>query len=306
MFRICLASLIAGLCAQSAIAEVSLSGYGRFGLLYDEGNEGDDTRLEQRFRLNIDGRAETDAGVRFFGRLRVQTDDKSDGSSGVATLNAPLFEAAYGGLRLQVGNIAGVFDDGDVVNYNGFEPGLTEPIGQYSTFQGPIVEYDSTGKGVSGISLLYEIGNFRVMGNYNDDHDGANGSEFAESYEIGAGYDFGAIAVGAGYGRQDDGSDEVDYYVVNAFGSVGDLDYSLFVGDDEVGDKVSYGISGQYQVGAVTKIIASFAGGGADDLSDVYGVGVRHELGGGVSLRGMVGQNEEGDTIGDFGAQFNF
>ncbi len=300
-----LSSLIVVLGTSSAIAEVSFSGYGRFGLFYDEGND-DETRLDQRFRLNLDGRTETDGGVAFAARLRIQSDDKRGGSAGTAGFNAPRFTVAYSGLRLQVGNISGAFDDDETVFYSGYEPGLTEPIAQNSTFQGPIVEYDSTGKGVSGVSLLYKTDNFQIMGNYNGDHDGDTGSEFAKTYEIGAGYDFGPISLAAAYGNQDNGSDEVWYYVLNAFGSVGDLDYSLFFGDDDVGKKTSYGISGRYQVGAVTQIIASFAGGGADDLSEAFGVGVRHDLGAGVSLRGMVGQNEDGDTIADMGAHFNF
>lgn len=306
MKKVFLFSVVAGLCAQSAVAEVLFSGYGRFGLVYDEGNDGNKTRVDQRFRLNIDGRTETDGGVKFAARLRIQSDDNRDGSAGTAGFNAARFEARYDNLRLQVGNISGVFDDDDVFLYNGYEPGLVEAIGQYSTFQGPIVEYDSTGKGVSGISLLYTPGNFRFMANYNDDHDGADGDDFAETYEIGASYDFGPITIGAGYGNQDDGTDDVDYYVINAFGSIGEFDYSISVGDDEVGDKVSYGASGQYQVGAVTRILATYAGGGADDLKDAFGIGVRHDLGGGVTLRGMVGQNEDGDTIGDFGARFDF
>lgn len=307
MKKLFIAALATGLGSQAAVAEIAFSGYGRFGVIYDEGNA-DETRLEQRFRLNIDGRAVSDNGLEFAGRLRVQSDDNSSGSAGVGTFNGARFQVGYEGLRLQVGNISGVFDDESTVLYFGYEPGLIGQVGQYSTFQGPIVEYESTGAGVTGVSLFYETGNLAVMASYNEDHDQDEAIEnaFSENTEVGIAYDLGPVTLAAAYGTADDGATQVDYYVINAYGALGDLDYSIFVGDDDVGNEISYGVSGQYQVGAATRVIASIAAGGADDLEEAYGIGVRHDLGGGISLRGMVGQNEDGDTVADLGARFDF
>jgi outer membrane protein OmpU len=301
-----LIGLALGLSAQSAAAEVAFSGYGRFGLLYDEGNSSTKTRIEQRFRLNIDASTESDNGLRFAARLRIQSDDQSNGASNVAQNNAARFQVDYQGFRLQVGNISGVFDDESTVAFFGYEPGLIGQVGHYSTFQGPIVKYDTGGVGESGVSALYETGDLVVMASYNEDHDDAIGAVFNENTEIGIGYDFGTIRLAAAYGTQTAAGGDIDYSVLTAQGSVGDLDYALFVGDDDVDNELSYGVSGQYLVGAATRIVASLAAGGADNLRNAYAVGFRHDLGGGVRLAGMAGRNEEGDTVGDLGVRFDF
>ena len=140
MKKLTLMALAAGMTGQAAVAEVVFSGYGRFGLIYDEGNADDDTRIEQRFRLNIDGRTTADNGIEFAARLRAQSDDETDGSGSTATFNGARFQASYEGLRLQVGNISGAFDDESTVRFYGYEPGLVGLVGQYSTIQGPLVE----------------------------------------------------------------------------------------------------------------------------------------------------------------------
>ncbi|MEO0401421.1 MAG: porin [Pseudomonadota bacterium] len=306
MKKTVLAGLALGMGASAAAADVSFSGYGRFGLLYDEGNTDNKTRIEQRFRLNIDASTESDNGLRFAARLRVQTDDQEDGTSNVAENNAARFQVDYEGLRLQVGNISGVFDDESTVAYYGFEPGLVGLVGQYSTFQGPIVEYETGGVGVNGVSLLYGAGDLAVMASYNEDHDDDIGTDFTENAEVGIAYDFGPVRLAAAYGTQTTAGEDIDYYVLTADGSIGDLDYAVFIGDDDVGNETSYGLSGQYRVGAATHLVASYAGGGADDLDEAVGIGFRHDLGGGVRLSGMAGQNEEGDTVGDLGVRFDF
>jgi outer membrane protein OmpU len=45
---------------------------------------------------------------------------------------------------------------------------------------------------------------------------------------------------------------------------------------------------------------------GVDGNDTVYGVGFQHDLGGGVSLRGGVGQESDGANLADLGVVFNF
>ena len=84
-----------------------------------------------------------------------------------------------------------------------------------------------------------------------------------------------------------------------------DLDSDL---EDALGydDKVAYGVSGSYPIGAATNIVGSVAAGGDKSLKTAYGIGFDHSLGGGVTLKGMGGQNAFGDTIADLGVVFNF
>ncbi|HAB38974.1 MAG TPA: porin, partial [Rhodobacteraceae bacterium] len=69
-------------------ADVSMAGYGRFGLYYNEGSTGNNSRLDQRFRLNITGTTETDTGIKLKGIIRFQTDDGPRGRSNVAQRSA--------------------------------------------------------------------------------------------------------------------------------------------------------------------------------------------------------------------------
>ena len=96
--------------AGVAAAEVSFGGYGRFGLFYDEGATGTakETRLEQRFRLNISASNETDGGVTVGGRIRLQTGEGSDGGASGEGPGAAGFWVYFGGFRVDVGNTSDV------------------------------------------------------------------------------------------------------------------------------------------------------------------------------------------------------
>jgi len=57
--------------AGMAAADVTLSGSGRFGLVYNDDGTTSDTNLSYRLRFNIDASTETDSGVKFGGRIRL-------------------------------------------------------------------------------------------------------------------------------------------------------------------------------------------------------------------------------------------
>lgn len=307
--------------AGMAAADVSFGGYGRFGLFYNEGFENNDTRVEQRFRLTITGTTETDAGVKFEGRIRFQTDDGLDGSSNVAQRSAAGFAVTSGGFRLDVGHVSDVIDSGDVVDYYGYGVGLTSFAEQSSGFLLPV-----SGFGTSGddsridptIKARYVYGDFTVAASYTDDtslNTITGGS--LEEWQIGAGYNFGDYSVGGAYGQIDnfDGGGNLDFWTVTFGGEIGAFGFSLLVADSDFQDDISYGASVKYDVGAATEIRAVYSDNGMDDFTlaginvnqdATYAVGVRHSLGGGVTLAGGVGQNVFGNTVGDLGVIFNF
>ncbi|WP_298968529.1 porin [uncultured Roseobacter sp.] len=309
-----------------AVAEVNISGLGRFGLDYQEDRTSDagdenETVLDSRMRLNIDAETETDSGIEFGARLRIQSDnDESDGSSNVASFNGPRFHIESGGLRVEVGNISGVSDAASTINTYGFEPGLTFNTGHYSTWganvAGLFPAYATGAEGANGVSAKYEMGDFVVMASYTDDYDEntavtTDDESFAETFELGAAYTFSAWTLGAVYGMSEQTTvgvaEEIDFWALSASGAVGIADLVFFVGDtDAAGDDVAYGISAAIPVGAATVIEASVAGGGADALDTAYGLGFDHSLGGGVKLQGMVGRDTGGNTIADLGVLFNF
>lgn len=317
-----------------AAADITFSGYGRWGILYEDDRadgELEDTRLESRYRLNIDTSTETDGGIRFAARIRVQADDNSDGTVDAGSFGGARFQVGVGGFRVRVGNISGVFDAAEVIDYFGYEPGLVGQTGQYATFgPGVLGLFDAFGSsspsgaegngGANGVNVKYEAGDFAVMASYSEDLDEYDGNDNigdTESFEIGASYTFSDWTIGAAYGTFDFNDDadvagldidtDGDYYALTVSGSFGPVDMSAFVGDSDIdSDDTAYGLSGSFAVGAATNIVASYAGGGFDDLDDTYGLGFTHSLGGGVTLSGMVGQQVTDNVIADLGVRFNF
>ena len=308
--------------AGVAAADVTFGGYGRFGLQHRE-NRGvglDDTIIESRFRLNIDASTESDAGVTFGARIRIQADDADGtispvGNAESAAFNGARFHAETGGFRLEVGNIAHALDN--LANYFGYEPGLIGAVGQYNGYRGPKTDYASAGsvagsifggQGVNGISAIYSVGDFRAQLSYDDDNDGAGAD--LETTSVSLAYTFSGWTVALGHERSDDGAGaDLDGTVLTVGGSLGVADVAFFIGDAD-GFDTAYGVSGRFDVGAATAIVASIgAGGDTDGLNDrdtSYGIGFDHDLGGGVALKGMVGRNSGDQTVADLGVQFNF
>ncbi|WP_333685173.1 porin [Pontibaca methylaminivorans] len=112
--------------AGVAAADVTISGYGRFGLDYNNANAkwgsgtglnkwdvpgsgASKTNLTSRLRLNFDMSTETDAGVTLGAQFRVQA-DSDNGEARTGGWNGARFYASYGGLEVGVGNIYGAIE----------------------------------------------------------------------------------------------------------------------------------------------------------------------------------------------------
>lgn len=341
MKKLLIASTALVATASVAAADVTFSGYGRFGLLYEEDRSRaatatetangqtsngtalnadgtvplEEERLESRFRLNIDAVTETDGGVRFAARMRVEANDNDDGTVDAGSFSGARFQVSAGGFRVRVGNISGVTDAAEVVNYFGFEPGLIGQTGHYANFGADFDAFDSTGAGANGINVKYEIGDFAVMASYSEDQDKNDGSTTTgteERAELGASYTFAGWTLGGVIGSaESDGSDlqavvDNDWWVVTATGSLGFADLAVFYGDSDNDDDSTIGLSAAFPVGAATTLEASISDGGDDTNDTSYGIGFDHSLGGGVTLTGMVGENASSNMIADLGVVFNF
>ncbi|MEM9636913.1 MAG: porin [Pseudomonadota bacterium] len=297
-------------------ANFNFNGYGRFGILYEEDRAGgEETRIESRYRLNIDSSTETDGGIRFAARIRVEANENADNSANQGTFSGARFQVSSGGLRVRVGNISGVTDAAEVVDYFGFEPGLVGQTGQYANSGVSLPAFSSTGAGANGINVKYEMGDFAFMASYTDDHQDNDGATAAtvsagDSFEIGASYTFSAWTFGLVYGEFEaagaGSSPEQDWVVATLSGTLGIADVSFLVSDFEGDDDTVFGASASIPVGAATNVLASVSTGGADANDTSYGLGFRHSLGGGVRLDGMVGSNAAGNTIADLGVRFDF
>ncbi|WP_037313879.1 porin [Ruegeria halocynthiae] len=324
--------------ASVAAADVKFSGYGRFGIGYLEDRSGDvdnfttnaagevvrdgsadvdtdNTILISRFRLNIDGTAETDGGVEFQARVRLQADENDDnGEQNEAGLNGARFSVIYGGLRVDAGNVAGSFDNLD--DYFGTEPGLEEFLGQYSGVDYDFLEYSSTGSGANAVFFRYTVADFNFSASYDQRTVALNGNaKDADRWDVSTSYTFNNITASLAYGRTDlaDGGDEsLALFTLGA--ELGDFYGTLLVAKDDVSDAdkdgTAYGFSVAYNLGAATTLQLVYGDGSEDGDTRNVGVGAIYDLGGGATLRGGVGQVKEGQADSriqaDFGAQFNF
>ncbi|CUK11756.1 Porin [Ruegeria denitrificans] len=332
-------ALIATAGVAAADSGVNFSGYGRFGIGYQEDRVGavtnivtpsntatsatsvvvdtDDAILVSRFRLNIDGFTETDGGVRFEGRVRLQADeDSSTGEANSAGLNGARFSVIYGGLRVDAGNVAGSFDN--LANYYGNEVGLELFAGQYSGVNYNFLAYSSTGSGANAVFFQYAVGDFAFGASYDTRTFAVNGSEVSgDRWDVSATYTFNNITAAVAYGQTDSGVSGVSdpsLTVLTLGGEWGDFGGTLFVADDATEvtatDGTAWGLSASYNLGAATTLLFTYGDGNADaDLQQVA-IGAIYDLGGGASLRGGIGVNDcdicDSQTVADFGAQFNF
>ncbi|AEI95838.1 MULTISPECIES: porin [Roseobacter] len=320
MKKILMASTMLVATAGMAAADITFDGFGRFGIVYNDGADDDgdrsDTQLDQRFRLNVVGTTETDGGVEFRARLRLESNDNGDGqgSGGGNVVEAPEFGVRAGGFNVFLGNTSDLIDSGDVVDYYGNGIGLTDFAETSSNFvTGDVISGINGGDDIDPtIKTSYTVGDFTFGASYSD-----NALDSAtEEYQIGLGYKFGNYGVGAAFGNVDGGDfDDTDFWALSFNGDLGSFAFSLLAADSDDQDDVALGASIAVPVGAATDVrfvvsdngldsSDSFAATKGDDTA--YAIGFRHSLGGGVRLQGGIGENSLGDTVGDLGVIFNF
>ncbi len=94
--------------AGVAVADVKISGYARFGALYNDSAApgADDVNTASRLRLQFDVTTETDGGLTLGVRQRFQTEENAANAGG----NQARFFASAGGLTIAMGNILGVIE----------------------------------------------------------------------------------------------------------------------------------------------------------------------------------------------------
>ncbi|SFT92347.1 porin [Sedimentitalea nanhaiensis] len=217
-----------------AAADVRLSGYGRFGLDFNQANDSDynngnnpnyngvsETNITSRLRLQVDMSTETDGGVGFNARFRAQAESR-DGSAGGAVFNGARFGVTYGGLIVNVGNIIGAVENAPGLYTTGTRSAGTGIDGMdfmslpikginvdptSSNFLTPGTTfgwdaYSSTSAGANGVEALYTVGGFTGHVSFSQDNDYGPGVTGEDRLAIMLTYSFG------------------DYYVTGAYQSV--------------------------------------------------------------------------------------
>ena len=308
MKKILLASTMLAAFATVADAEtgVSLSGYGRFGLVYD----GNDTFLHTRLRFNIDATTETDSGVKFGGRIRIESQGGAvthydyylyDSSNG-ASLSPALLYVEYEGLRVEVGNVNTAFDSAALIYAS--EIGLTDSsFGDsqsrfYSNSTGP---YHS---GRAGVYASYSMSGFTGQISYVDSEHYHPGVASEAETSIALAYSTDQFTVSAAAVQNGAGIADNDAWFIGGAYNISDvatvgLNY-IDEGTDALGQTIV--LYGSYKMDAVT--VKGYVGQSDAYDSTVIGIGADYDLGG-AKLTGSV-QDNGNDTVADVGVRFNF
>lgn len=286
-------------------AEITLDGYARWGVGYNEGRA-EESILISRFRLNINASVETDSGLRFAATVRGQSDENANGTAGSLIFGGARYQISSGGLRVRFGNISGVFDDSSTIRPFS-DVGLEGTIGMVTSFGFPGPAFGN-GSANNGILVNYNVGDFKFAASYVDESQNTAGTE---DRQIGVGYTFNGWNLGAVVGESETAGVTSDYWLISVDGEIGGVGVAAVVGENDLTapGETAYGFSLDYDVGAATNVKFVYSGGGTADLAgndDAFAIGFVHDLGSGATLRGFVGENIAGNTVADLGVRFNF
>jgi outer membrane protein OmpU len=281
--------------AGVAAADVTFGGYGRFGILYNEANVGNETNITSRLRLQIDASAESDGGVTFGARVRMQQNNTDNGNSPAGTgFNGARFFARSGGLEVGVGNIYGAIEF--MPGMYPIDLGLTGLGYEYTAYQFGADAYSSGGNGSAGsngVEVLYSMGDlsFHVSASDTNDRIAAHAAYSWNGW---------TFALGA----QDSNNAADTELAASVSGSFGPVDVTLAYADNgTAGDHIT--LAGRFDVGAATNVEVYVAD--ADNFANTsYGVDFNHDLGGGTSLRGGIASLSSDNIRADLGVRFNF
>jgi outer membrane protein OmpU len=325
MKKILLSTTMLALFAGAASAEVTLSGSGRFGLLYsDNVADGESkTRLHTRLRINVDAKFEADNGVTYGGRIRFQGVDGNE-----AAFSPAMLYVEASGVRVEVGNVNTAFDSVALM-YNpeiGFtESSFGDPLGSFYSFSSGAYngEFDTDR---TGIYAAYSINGFNLKASIVQPDQGITDTFFDEADETSIAVDYQAaqFTIAAAYvanGKGVEGNDQTFVgaaYKISDVANVGlnyndngqeytpNADLNLPGTFADVGTSVT--LYGNYTVNGIT--LAGYV----TDLSDsetiadadvAYGLGASYDLGG-ATLAGAVHSDFEGDISADLGVRMSF
>lgn len=283
--------------AGMASADVKLSGYGRFGVLYLE-NATEEVSITSRFRLNIDGTTTADNGVTFGARVRMQGNSTTGGFTNAPTLSGARFYATASGLTVAAGNILGAIDSmpnlyHGSVGLTGL--GYTNVVSDFGAD-----DFASESGDRTGLEVIYEADMYTVHASYSDPTGGAVGSQARTAIAGSASFNGWTIALG----YQDSNYGPDVEFVAIAAGDVGPAKVSVAYAQDHDGFD-QYNLAVSADVAAATAVQAYYNWDEASATEESYGVGFTHDIGGGASLRGGVA-SLNGTTRADLGVLFNF
>ena len=313
MKKVLFATTALVLTAGMAMAEVKFSGSGRVGLTMDDSRDDvnpdlNNTRVDLRFRLNIDASKETDAGVTFGGRVRLQYDEGNDR----AGLSAAYVYAEASGFRVEVGNSNTAYDSvalmyNSEIGFVGNSQG--DPLGSYFSFSSGAVPTDD----YLGIFAGYSVGDLNARLSFvTEDQTGAT----TVNEEIGVSFDykFGQFTLALAAVQDGFGIANNDLLFLGAQYALNDsTNIGLLFNDN--GNATAFGDATTITLYGNTKLasgiglkayISSISNTTIAPTDDIAaGIGADYDLGG-ATLAGGIEKRFNGATYADIGVNFSF
>ncbi|WP_372801794.1 porin [Paracoccus seriniphilus] len=287
-----------------AAADVTISGYGRTAVDYQEGRD-QEAQLETRLRMNIDASTSTDQGVDFGGRIRLQYDDGNSETN----VSAAYVYVSANGLTVSVGNVNTAFDSAGLIYES--EVGLISR--SFGNAQGDFYAFASSpyaNENRMGVAVEYEIAGASVMASYIDPDQTSGGQ--SEEFSIKADYAWNNIALSAAYVQNGAGIEDNDKYFIGAYYTLAGTNNGIGLNYiDEDSDGQDYGktivLYGDYEVAPMTTLSAYIANNDLDsnETDNAFGIGAKYDLGG-AYLAGSIERGYDENVRADMGVRFDF
>lgn len=335
------AALLSGVGVAYAEDGVSFSGSARFGLEHTSPEEGDsDTNVDVRLRFNINASKETDAGVKFGGRIRLQYDDGAgyvggstttttfgpdpDGAGpllppvtsvttttangGGARLSAAYVYAEAGGFRVEVGNANAAYDSAGLMynsevgtGYYGSSNG--NPLGSYYGFSsGP---YSTDERNRMGLYIEYGVGDLTARLSWITPDQTAD--ETDDEISVSFDYSTGPFSVSLAAAQDAGGIADNDLFFLGAQYALNDnTNVGLLFNDNGEDIGTSITLYGNIAFGATT-VQGYLTSLDSDTVEEdvAIGIGANYDLGG-ASLGGSIESGFDGGTFAKLGVGFSF
>nr|WP_111301503.1 porin [Paracoccus saliphilus] len=328
------------LSAGVAAADVTISGYGRTGVIYyeNEGEVGDfnESQVISRLRMNIVGTTSTDQGVDFGGVFRLQWDQNSSSRGFQGELNSGRLYVTASGLTVEVGNVNTAFDSAGLLyatelgSYDR-SVGFSSKVGTFFAYDadrytGQLFGVDTDGDGdvdaddgldelatYNGVAASYSVAGVNLRASYVDpDQSGL----VRDNEELGLSADYtwnDRLELSAAYVKDGAGFEDNDIWFVGARYAVMDnarvgLNYVDASNDSEAEVGNTFALYGDYALAdGLTVIEAYVANNDSDDneTDNAFGIGANYDLGG-ARLGASLQRDYEERVTADMGVRFDF
>ena len=311
MKKALIASTALVLSAGVAAADVTISGYGRTAVVYQEDRDsGNDAQISSRVRLNVHATTSTDQGVDFGARVRLQWDQ---GDESLDRVSPGQIYVTASGFTVAVGNVGTAYDNAGLIYES--EVGLISR--SFGNPSGAFYAYESKGYGVEnnrlGVSVEYAVDALTARLSYVDpDQTGVTDTD--EELGISVDYDWNDIALSAAAVQNGAGIDGNDQYFVGAYYTLPGTENGVglnYIDNDDFGDVTgkTFVLYGDYVVAPLTTLSAYISNNDGDfagkETDNAFGLGAKYDLGG-AYLAGSLERGYDEKVRGDFGVRFDF